>query len=102
MIRFSLSEYLAADSREQIEIAARVDHGFREGMPLNVVDFGRDGVSEGRVRDNLALVRELLSSVEVDVGFTGIDGKAVTRRSFCVINEFGHPQMDFSYLEEQA
>jgi hypothetical protein len=34
--------------------------------------------------------------------FVGIDGKPVKRRSFCIINEFNRPEVEFSYISSQV
>ena len=102
MIDLSLSRYQHSSVDQQAKIASIVHEGFMAGDALYITDFACDGISEDQVRENLALVRDTLSRLEVDEGFVGIDGKPVKRRSFCVINEFNRPQVEFSYISEQV
>ncbi len=102
MINFSLSHYQHASADQQANIASIIHQGFVAGEALYIIDYECNGIGEDQIRQNLALVRDTLKRLEVDEGFVGIDGKPVKRRSFCVINEFNHPQVQFSYISEQV
>lgn len=102
MIRFSLSRYESAPPDERARMAEAVHRGFMTGEALYITDYGREGIDEEQVRQNIALVRDALSRVEVDEGFVGIDGRPVKRRSFCIINEFDQPLVNFSYISGQV
>ncbi|MCH5375001.1 MAG: hypothetical protein JJ992_13575, partial [Planctomycetes bacterium] len=71
------------------------------GDVLQINEFGCDEVSEEQVWQNLALLRDAVQQLDVDVGFVGIDGIQVKRRSCALINEFDHPQIDESYIRDQ-
>lgn len=101
MIIFPVSVYDNASDDEKASIAATVHEGLKAGEALYITDFGYDGISEAQIRRNLALVRDTLKGVEVDVGFVSLDGRPVKRRSFCIINEFNRPQVEYSYISEQ-
>ena len=102
MVNFSLAHYQHASAEQQANIASIIHQGFLAGEALYITDYGCSGVGEDQIRQNLALVRDALKRLEVDEGFVGIDGKSVNRRSFCVINEFNRPQVQFSYISEQV
>jgi hypothetical protein len=69
MIRFSFSHYELASSDERASMAEMVHQGFMAGKALYITDYGCDGIDEDQIRQNLALVRDVLSRVEIDVGF---------------------------------
>jgi len=102
VIHFSLAHYERAPAGEREKIEAAIHEGFKAGEALYITDYACDGVSQEQVGQNVARVRDALRRVEIDEGFVGIDGKPVKRRSFCVINEFDHPGIDFSYISGQV
>jgi 2OG-Fe(II) oxygenase superfamily len=102
VINFSLSHYQQASAEQQANIASIIHQGFLTGDALYITDYEFNGISEDQVRQNLALVRDTLKRLEIDEGFIGIDGKPVKRRSFCVINEFNCPDIQFSYISRQV
>ncbi len=102
MIHFSLAHYESASASERLKIETAIHEGFIAGEALYITDYAGDGVSQEQVTRNLARVREVLRQIEIDEGFVGIDGKPVKRRSFCTINEFDRPGIDFSYISEQV
>ena len=102
MIHFSLARYERASAGERVKIETAIHEGFKTGEALYIIDYECAGISQERVSQNVTLVRDALRRVEIDEGFVGIDGKPVKRRSFCIINEFDCPSIDFSYISGQV
>jgi hypothetical protein len=102
LINFSLSHYQQASTDQQANIASIIHQGFIAGDALYITGYEYNGIGEDQVRQNLALVRDTLKRLDVDEGFVGIDGKPVKRRSFCVINEFNCPEIQFSYISKRV
>lgn len=102
MIHFSLAHYERASAGERAKIETAIQEGFKAGEGLYIIDHECEGVSREQISRNVALVHDALRRVEIDEGFVGIDGKTVKRRSFCLINEFARPGIDFSYVSGQV